>query len=54
MKIPFQTSIITSRRSLVRRKQYKLLTPEEIMAITVGAQLEAVIPALGIGCTYLF
>ena len=28
MKIPFQTSIITSRRSLVRRKQYKLLTPE--------------------------
>lgn len=29
MKIPFQTSIITSRRSLVRRKQYKLLTPEE-------------------------
>ena len=29
MKIPFQKSIITSRRSLVRRKQYQLLTPEE-------------------------
>lgn len=29
MKIPFQKSIITSRRTLVRRKQYQLLTPEE-------------------------
>lgn len=29
MKIPFQKSIITSRRTLVRRKQFQLLTPEE-------------------------
>jgi hypothetical protein len=28
------------------------LKAEEIMAIAVGAQLEAVIPALGIGCTF--